>query len=115
MAIAPPKAKAARTIAMISAVFMLSPAAMSGCVRVPFDLDPILRVGMRAGIWAVAGTVENPTIAPRLPEHHLEDIWVALIALNRDGLLTPEDPKLKFILRGGNHDSRDRGHREDER
>ena len=39
---APPQAKAARTIAMMRSVFMLSPAA--NCA---FDLDPILRVGMR--------------------------------------------------------------------
>ncbi len=72
MAIAPPNAKAARTIAMISPVFMLSPAAMSGCVRMSFDPDPILRLGMRTGIWAVAGTVENPTIACWLAKITLE-------------------------------------------
>ena len=44
MAVAPPNAKAARTIVMISPVFMLSPAVVSRRVRVSFALDPILRV-----------------------------------------------------------------------
>ncbi len=109
MAIAPPNAKAARTIAMISPVFMLSPAVVSRRVRVSFDLAPILRVEMRAGIVSstcVMGGCQR--LCHRGRGHRsIGRIWGYLRA--------PGVKPATVVIEGGNHDSRDRGHREDER
>ncbi len=58
----------------------------------------------------MGGTAGRPR-----PHRSSVGIWVALIELNRDGLLPPEHPKLESILIGGNHDSGYWSYREDER